>query len=140
MAATPDKQQVRPSKLAMIGRNWCNGEFERRNAVKVAPGARTSCPIARTVEIIGDRWTFLILRNLAQSGPAKFSDFLQSLAGISPNTLSLRLKVLEQHGIVERRFYDDHPPRANYLLTEAGRELRPLLKIMKEWGERHTRP
>lgn len=59
--------------------------------------------------------------------------------GISPNTLSARLKRLESAGIVERRFYDRHPPRAEYLLTERGKELRPVLKALFAWGERHTK-
>src|SRR5580698_6009010 len=98
------------------------------------------CPIARTLDIIGERWTILILRDLVVSGPRKFQDLERSLAGISPNTLSARLKTLEENGIVERRFYADHPPRAEYLITTKGRELRPILKTLKKWGERHTRP
>jgi DNA-binding HxlR family transcriptional regulator len=96
------------------------------------------CPIARTLEIIGERWTILILRDLVVDGPRRFQDFERSLAGISPNTLSARLKRLEDAGVVERRFYEQHPPRAKYLLTEKGRELRPVLKALLEWGRRHT--
>ena len=103
-----------------------------------APGRH--CPVARTLDIIGDRWSILILRDLVVDGPRKFSDLQLSLRGISPNTLSSRLKVLEDNGIVERRFYDQHPPRAEYMLTSSGRELRPILKHLKDWGERHTRP
>jgi DNA-binding HxlR family transcriptional regulator len=98
------------------------------------------CPMARTLEVIGERWTFLILRDLVLDGPRKFQDLERSLAGISPNTLSARLKTLEENGIVERRFYADHPPRAEYLITAKGRELRPILKTLRSWGERHTRP
>ena len=96
------------------------------------------CPVARTLNIIGERWTILILRDLSLQGPRKFQDFERSLTGISPNTLSARLKTLEEHGVVERRFYADHPPRAEYLLTEKGRELRPVLRALREWGEKHT--
>ena len=96
------------------------------------------CPIARTLEIIGDSWTILILRDLAVSGPRRFQDFERSLAGISPNTLSARLKLLEQHGVVERRFYEQHPPRAEYVLTEKGAELRPVLRALLDWGSRRT--
>jgi DNA-binding HxlR family transcriptional regulator len=98
------------------------------------------CPVARTLEVIGERWTFLILRDLVLDGPRKFQDFERSLAGISPNTLSARLKTLEENGIVERQFYTDHPPRAEYVITAKGRELRPILKTLRDWGERHTRP
>jgi len=97
------------------------------------------CPIARTLEIVGERWTILILRDLVVSGPRKFQDFERSLAGISPNTLSTRLKRLEEAGIVERRFYEQHPPRAEYVLTEKGNELRPVLKALLDWGQRHTK-
>ncbi|HUJ99695.1 MAG TPA: helix-turn-helix domain-containing protein [Stellaceae bacterium] len=97
------------------------------------------CPIARTLDIIGERWTMLILRDLVVSGPRKFQDFEHSLHGISPNTLSTRLKRLEESGIVERRFYAQHPPRAEYVLTEQGKELRPVLRALREWGQRHTR-
>jgi DNA-binding HxlR family transcriptional regulator len=97
------------------------------------------CPIARALDIIGERWTILILRDLVVDGPRRFQDFERSLTGISPNTLSARLKRLEDAGIVERRFYEQHPPRAEYLLTEKGRELRPVLKALLEWGQRHTK-
>jgi len=97
------------------------------------------CPVARTLEIVGDRCTILILRDLAKSGPCKFQDFERSLKGISPTTLSTRLKRLEDAGIVERRFYEQHPPRAEYLLTDRGKDLRPVLKALFEWGQRYTK-
>jgi DNA-binding HxlR family transcriptional regulator len=84
------------------------------------------CPVARTLDVIGDRWTLLLLRDLFLDGPRKFQDCQRSLTGISPNTLSARLKTLEANGIIERRFYDEHPPRAEYLLTGKGRELGPV--------------
>jgi len=96
------------------------------------------CPIARSLDIVGERWTILILRELVRFGPRKFQEFERGLPGISPNTLSARLKRLEEAGIVERRFYEQHPPRAEYVLTEKGRELRPVLKALFEWGQRHT--
>ena len=97
------------------------------------------CPVARTLGIIGERWTIMILRDLVRDGPRKFQDFERSLEGISPNTLSERLKTLEENGIVAQRFYEDHPPRAEYVLTEKGRELRPVIKELREWGEKHTK-
>lgn len=103
-------------------------------------GSDRYCPMARTLDIVGDRWTMLMLRDLSLDGPRKFQDFEQSLSGISPNTLSARLKTLEDNGIVERRFYSDHPPRAEYALTAKGLELRPVLRALKSWGEKHTRP
>jgi DNA-binding HxlR family transcriptional regulator len=96
------------------------------------------CPVARTLDIVGDRWTILILRDLAVGGARKFQDLERSL-GISPNTLSARLKRLEESLIIERRFYAQHPPRAEYLLTDKGKELRPVLRALFEWGKRHTK-
>lgn len=97
------------------------------------------CPVARTLDIIGERWTILILRDLFLEGPRKFQDFEQSLTGISATTLSARLKRLEEHRIVARRFYADHPPRAEYVLTDKGRTLGPMLKMMLDWGTKHAR-
>src|ERR1700721_2702543 len=98
------------------------------------------CPVARTLDIVGDRWTMLILRDLILEGPRKFHDLQRAFPRMSPNTLSTRLKTLEQHGIVERRIYEDHPPRAEYVLTEKGLELRPVLRTLRVWGEKHTKP
>ena len=98
------------------------------------------CPVAWTLDIIGDRWTMLIVRDLVLHGPRKFADLQRSLPRASPNTLSDRLKTLEEHGVVTRRFYEDHPPRAEYLLTPKGDDLRPILRALRIWGERHTTP
>jgi DNA-binding HxlR family transcriptional regulator len=98
------------------------------------------CPVARTLDIIGDRWTILILRDLTLDGPRKFNDLQRAFPKMSPNTLSTRLKTLEQHGIVERRIYEDYPPRSEYVLTDKGRELRPVLRTLRIWGEKHTKP
>jgi DNA-binding HxlR family transcriptional regulator len=97
-----------------------------------------TCPVARTLVIIGDRWTILILRDLFQRGPRKFADLETSLSGVSPKTLSDRLKRLTAAGILEQKFYSMHPPRAEYVLTSKGRELGPIVKTMRDWGTRHT--
>ena len=96
------------------------------------------CPVARALDIVGERWSLLILRDLTLQGPRRFQDLQRSLAGISPNTLSARLKTLEDAGVVARRFYDQHPPRAEYLLTEKGEALRPTLRALREWGEAYA--
>lgn len=96
------------------------------------------CPIARSLDIVGERWTLLILRDLVMFGPRRFQDFQQRLSGASPNTISDRLKTLEDAGIIERRLYETHPPRAEYRLTDKGAALRPVLKALREWGERHA--
>jgi len=97
------------------------------------------CPVARALDIIGERWTLLILRDLMLRGPCRFQDFQANLVGISPPTLSARLKRLEEAEIVERRFYAQHPPRAEYVLTKKGEELRPVLRAPLDWGQRHTK-
>ena len=96
------------------------------------------CPVARALDVIGDRWTLMILRDLFRDGPRRFQGFMTSLEGIAPNTLSGRLKALEDRGIVERRFYAEHPPRAEYLLTRKGKSLAPVLQSLYDWGARHT--
>jgi DNA-binding HxlR family transcriptional regulator len=101
-------------------------------------GYGMKCPVARTLDVIGERWTILILRDLLREGPRRFQDFQASLPGLSPNTLSARLKSLEMHGIVERKLYEEHPPRAEYLLTERGRTLGPVLQALLEWGKKYA--
>jgi DNA-binding HxlR family transcriptional regulator len=96
------------------------------------------CPVARTLDIIGERWTIMLLRDLVLKGPRKFQDFQVAFPAISPNTLSARLKTLEENGVVARHFYEDHPPRAEYRLTDKGRQLGPVLKALREWGSRHA--
>ncbi len=100
--------------------------------------SKEHCPVARTLDIIGDRWTILILRDLLTHDSRRFQDFERSLRGISPNTLSARLKNLEEHGILTRRLYEEHPPRAEYLLTPKGRELGPAMRALQVWGQKHT--
>ena len=95
------------------------------------------CPVARTLDVIGARWTPLILRDLLLQGPRRFQDLLDSLGGIAPTTLSERLKTLEEHGVVERRLYMSHPPRAEYMLTKKGLDLRPIVRAMRDWGEKY---
>jgi DNA-binding HxlR family transcriptional regulator len=95
------------------------------------------CPVARTLDIIGERWTILMLRDLLLQGPRRFQDFQESLAGVAPNTLSARLKTLESQGLIARRLYSEHPPRLEYYLTEKGKSLGPVLKALREWGQRH---
>jgi DNA-binding HxlR family transcriptional regulator len=95
------------------------------------------CPVARTLDVIGERWTLLILRDLFLKGPRRFQDFQDSLE-VAPNTLSSRLKDLEANGLVIRRTYSDHPPRLEYQLSAKGRTLGPVLKTLKHWGEHYA--
>lgn len=96
------------------------------------------CPVARTLDIIGERWTILILRELFLFGPRRYQDLQNALAGMAPNTVSARLKRLEDAGIVTRRQYSEHPPRAAYVLTERGQALKPALLALRDWGETYT--
>jgi DNA-binding HxlR family transcriptional regulator len=96
------------------------------------------CPVARALNVVGERWSLLVLRDLVLHGPRRFQDLQRSLVGISPNTLSARLKTLEDTGVIERRFYDQHPPRAEYVLTEKGEALRPVVRALREWGEQYA--
>jgi DNA-binding HxlR family transcriptional regulator len=95
------------------------------------------CPVAKTLEVVGDRWTLLAVRDLLP-GTKRFQDLLASLPGIAPNILSDRLKLMEEHGLVTRRFYSEHPPRADYTLTDKGRELGMIVGALAAWGTRHV--
>ena len=95
------------------------------------------CPVAKTLELVGDRWTLLLVRDLL-GGTLRFQDLAASLPGIAPNILSDRLKLMEEHRLVKRRFYSDHPPRAEYFLTAKGRELGTVVGALAAWGARHV--
>lgn len=92
------------------------------------------CPVSRAAFIIGSRWTSEIIRELVDHGARRFSDFETALSGIAPNTLSNRLKMLEDHGVVTREIYDTHPPRSEYHLTDKGLSMRPIIDAMRVWG------
>ena len=94
-----------------------------------------NCPVCRTAEIVCSKWTMLVIRDLAE-GRSRFCELERSLEGISPRTLSLRLRVLEEEGIVERRTYPEVPPRVEYSLTDKGRALLPLIEDMRTYGTR----
>jgi DNA-binding HxlR family transcriptional regulator len=98
---------------------------------------QTNCPVARTLDIIGERWSILILRDLFLKGPRRFQDFQESLTGVAPNTLSARLKGMEKQGLIARHLYSEHPPRLEYHLTKKGESLGPILKALRDWGQRH---
>lgn len=96
------------------------------------------CPVARTLDLIGERWTPLILRDLLLHGPRRYQDLQDSLTGIAPNTLSARLKDMEANGLVERKLYNERPPRLEYHLTDKGRSLGPVLRALRDWGQRNA--
>ncbi len=94
-----------------------------------------NCSVAATLELVGERWTLLIVRELLL-GVHRFSE-LQSDLGIARNVLQVRLQRLVEAGIVERRRYQDHPPRAGYHLTDKGLDLWPAVVMLMQWGDRH---
>jgi DNA-binding HxlR family transcriptional regulator len=95
------------------------------------------CPVARTLDMIGERWTILLLRDFFLHGARRYQDLQESLTGLAPNTLSARLKTLEGHGLIERKLYSEHPPRLEYQLTERGRSLGPIVKALRDWGRKN---
>lgn len=95
----------------------------------------SSCPIHKTMMIIGKRWTALIIRDLV-TGKKRFCQLEQSLPGISPKMLSQRLSELERCGIVTRKVYAEVPVRVEYELTKRGRDLKQVIDSMADWGEK----
>lgn len=96
----------------------------------------TSCAVAACAEIIGAKWTALLVHDLSE-GPRRFSELEHSCAGISPRTLSERLRALEDEGLVERRSYAESPPRVEYELTDKGEALLPIITEMRRFGHDH---
>lgn len=97
-----------------------------------------SCSVARTLDVVGDKWTLLVLRD-AFYGVRRFEDFARDL-GIARNVLAARLSRLVDAGVLERRQYEQHPPRFEYRLTAKGRDLLPVLLTMMHWGDTWAGP
>src|SRR5204862_5283561 len=102
--------------------------------VKAEMAVDGTCPVCRTAEIVCGKWTLLLVRDLA-AGVSRFCELERSLAGISPRTLSLRLRALEDEGIVERQTFPEVPPRVEYALTEKGSALLPIINDMRAYRE-----
>ena len=98
----------------------------------------SDCPVCRTAEVVCGKWTLLVIRDLAD-GRARFCELERSLKGISPRTLSLRLRALEEEGIVERETFSEVHPRVEYALTEKGRALVPIIESMRSYGSEWLR-
>jgi DNA-binding HxlR family transcriptional regulator len=101
------------------------------------PSPRSDCAIAGTLDVVGDRWSLLIVRDLLFRGELRFADLAASTEGVPTNTLTDRLQRLEDAGIVAREQYSDRPVRHRYRLTERGRDLAPVLDAMATWGVAH---
>ena len=100
-------------------------------------GYRSTCPIANVLDIVGDKWTLLVVRDLLVLGKRRYGEFQNSPEAIPTNILAERLKRLEAAGLIKKEFYQDNPPRAEYLLTRKGADLGPILRAMGEWGQRY---
>lgn len=92
------------------------------------------CPVATTVQLIGNKWKLLILRNLIYNGTQRFGDFLKSIPAISKKVLTAALRALESDGLIEREVFAEVPPRVEYSLTPLGQSLKPVLDAMSDWG------
>jgi DNA-binding HxlR family transcriptional regulator len=97
--------------------------------------SNSRCPVCRTADVVCGKWTLLVIRDLAE-GCSRFCELERSLEGISPRTLSLRLRALEEEGIVARNTFPEVPPRVEYALTEKGQALVPLIDDMRRYGAR----
>ena len=98
---------------------------------------RSRCPVSCTLDILGDKWSLLVIRDLVL-GRRRYAEFLDSPEGIPTNILAERLKRLKAAGVIRGRRYSEHPPRLEYELTTKGEELRPVLKAMVDWGVKHA--
>ena len=92
------------------------------------------CPVATTVQLIGNKWKLLILRNLIYNGTQRFGDFLKTIPAISKKVLTDDLRALEEDGLVDRQVFAEVPPRVEYSLSPLGQSLKPILDAMFEWG------
>jgi DNA-binding HxlR family transcriptional regulator len=99
-------------------------------------GLRSSCPIAGALDIFGDRWTLLIIRDLLKN-KQRYSDFEAAGESIPSNILASRLKRLEEHGIITKVAYQEHPTRYDYHLTPKGMDLQPIVQALFEWGTKY---
>ena len=99
--------------------------------------ARTPCPIASSLDLLGDKWTLLVVRDALLFGKKRFGEFLASGEGISTNLLTERLERLEQAGVLERCLYQRKPARYEYIITPKGKDLLPVLAAMATWANEH---
>jgi DNA-binding HxlR family transcriptional regulator len=104
-----------------------------------ADSNRSACPVARALDILGDRWTLLVVRDLLK-GKKRYGEFMESGEKIPTNVLSDRLRLLNSIGLVNKILYSEHPPRWEYYLTDSGRELGDIVKAMRKFGTKHLLP
>ncbi|MEQ8955300.1 MAG: helix-turn-helix domain-containing protein [Gammaproteobacteria bacterium] len=99
---------------------------------------RSPCPIATTLDVVGDKWTLLLVRDMGIFGRHRNKEFQQGKEGIPSNILADRLKSMLAHGLIRKEQYQAHPPRYEYHLTEAGQDLLPIARAMAQWGADHV--
>ncbi len=97
------------------------------------------CPVATTVQRIGNKWKLLIIRNLVYNDKQRFTDFIKSIPGISKKVLTDNLRALESDGLIQREVFAEVPPRVEYSLSELGKTLKPILDAMWDWGTDYKR-
>lgn len=126
----PARTPARPARTAPA---------RRRDASALPPARekRSRCPVACTLDVVGDRWSLLIVRDLIL-GKHRYAEFAESSEGIPSNILADRLKRLVAAGLVKATRYSAHPPRVEYSLTAAGEDLRPIVRAMSDWGVKHA--
>jgi len=110
----------------------------RRKLQSGPKGARSSCPIANGLDVLGDQWTLLVVRDVMFAGRQRFGELADSLEAIPSNILTDRLGRLVEWGILEKHLYQSRPPRHEYRLTDKGRDLFPVLREMALWSSRHV--
>ena len=99
---------------------------------------RSSCPIAAGLDIVGDKWTLLLIRDMGMFNKHRNKDFQNAIEGIPSNILASRLKQLHDYGLIEKRLYQSNPARYEYHLTDAGRALLPVVKAIARWSLDHV--
>ncbi len=110
--------------------------MRKDNAAMKVEDFRSGCPIASTLELIGDRWTLVLMRDLV-NGKSRYKDFLDSPERIASNILTARLMAMEGSGLIESRLYQQRPKRYEYKLTAKGAALLPAMQAICHWGEAH---
>ena len=108
-----------------------------RSKPRRATVRRSRCPVACTLDALGDRWSLLVVRDVMR-GKTRYAEFVDSPEGIPTNILADRLRRLVSCGIIKSRRYSEHPPRFEYSLTAKGEDLRPVMRAMVDWGIRHA--
>jgi DNA-binding HxlR family transcriptional regulator len=104
--------------------------------MKIVHKQRSNCPIANTLDIVGDRWTLLIIRDLLK-GKKRYGEFIESAERIPTNILANRLKTMEALGLIEKIRYSERPPRFEYGLTEKGNKFSEVVKFLRDWGKQN---